>query len=86
MLQKNTNLESHQPFALRVNGTKLQLSSAVISQSYIQDLSRGNIPLDEFSLLQSVTYDLRDNGERRELLRLLIGLLRRIDSTNSGHA
>ena len=82
MLQKNTSLKSNQSFALRVNGTKLQLSSAIISQSYIQNLIRDN-PLGELSLFRSVPYDLRHPEERWELLRLLVGLLRHINAAGS---
>ena len=86
MLQRDTTLESHQAFTLRVDGSKLQLSSAAISQSYIQGLSHGNPLLGEFSLLQSVAYDLRNPGERREVSRLLVGLLRYIDAADYEHA
>lgn len=82
MFQKNPTLKTHQPFALRVDGTKLQLSSALIPQTYIQDLSRGNPLTGELTILHSVAYDLRDPEERREISRLLVGLLRRLDAAD----
>lgn len=60
MFQKNPALRSHQPVALRVNGTKLQISSALISQTYIQDLSRSSSLIGELALFQSVAYDMRN--------------------------
>lgn len=83
MFQKHPTLETYQPFALRLNGTKLQLSSALISQGYIQNLSR-NIPLiEELTIRHSVAYDLGEPQDRREILRLLVGLLRRFDAAVS---
>lgn len=83
MFQKNPTLRTHQPFALRVNGTKLQLSSALMSQTYIQDLSCSSSLIGELALLQSVAYDMRNREERRETLGLLVGLLRRLDATDT---
>lgn len=82
IFQNNPTLKTHQPFALRVDGTKLQLSSALIPQTYIQNLSRGNPLIGELTILHSVAYDLRDPEERREISRLLVGLLRRLDAAD----
>ena len=83
MFQKHSSLKTYQPFALRLNGTKLQLSSALISQKYIQNLSH-NIPLiEELTIRSSVVYDLGEPQDRREILRLLVGLLRRFDTAIS---
>lgn len=82
MFQQNPTLKTYQPFALRVDGTKIQLSSAPIPQTYIQDLSRGSPLTGELTILHSVAYDLRNPEERREISRLLVGLLRRLDAAN----
>ena len=83
MFQKQSTLKAYQPFALRLNGAKLQLSSALISQRYIQNLSH-SIPLTEvLTVRHSVTYDLGEPQDRREILRSLLGLLRRFDAAVS---
>lgn len=80
MFQKDPTLKAYQPFALRVNGTKIQVSSALIPPTYIQGLSHNGAHIGELTLLQSVAYDMRNREERREILRLLVGLLRRLDA------
>lgn len=82
MFQKDPTLEAHQSFTFWVNGTKLQISSALIPQTYIEDPSRDGANIGEFTLLQSVAYNVRDCEERRELLRFFIGLLRRLDAAD----
>lgn len=79
--QKNPILNVHRGFVLRMEGTKLQLSSASIPCRYIRNISQDDPPHDELALLRSVAYDLREPEQRREALRILIGLLRRIDAT-----
>lgn len=81
MFQKNPTLETHTAFALRIEGIKLQFSSAVISQTYIHSLSHGNPLIEDLTFFHSVTYDLRESDQRREILRLIIGLLRCLDAT-----
>jgi hypothetical protein len=79
--QKNPALDIRRTFALRMEGTKLQLSAASISRAYIDTLSQGKHLSDGFTLLSSKAYDLREPEERREAVRLLIGLLRYLDAT-----
>ncbi|KAN0066783.1 hypothetical protein V8E54_015072 [Elaphomyces granulatus] len=81
--QKNPALDIHRAFALRMEGTKLQLSAASISRTYIDTLSQGKHLSDGFTLLSSKAYDLREPEERREAVRLLIGLLRYLGATQS---
>lgn len=80
MLQKNPSFETHTAFALRIEGTKLQLSSALISHTYIRNLSHGKPVFDGLTLLRSVAYDFQESEQRREILRILIGFLKRLDA------
>lgn len=77
--RKNPALDVHTAFVVRMEGTKLQLSAASISRAYIHSLSRGEPLSKGFTLLCSGAYDLRDPEQRREILRILIGLLRHLD-------
>jgi len=81
--QKNPALDVCKAFVLRMEGTKLQLSAASISRAYIDTLSQGKHLRDGFTVRSSKAYDLREPEERREALRLLIGLLRYLDATQS---
>lgn len=69
------SLEAYRAFALRINKFKLQLSSAMISRNYISNLSQCEALMKRLTLLRSVTYDSQEHNQRREILRLLIGLL-----------
>lgn len=80
MFQRNTILETHTGFALRIQGTKLRLSSAKISQASVHNLSHDKPPIGDLTLHHSVAYDLRESKHRREVLRILIGILRRLDA------
>jgi len=78
--QKNPALDVCRAFVLRLERTKLQLSAASISRVYIDTLSQGKHLSDQFAVLSSKAYDLR---EPEEALRLHIGLLRYLDATRS---
>lgn len=78
--KKYPGLDAHTAFALRINRFNLQLSSAVISRDYINNLSLGKPLTEGLTLLRSVAYDLQEHEQRRETLRLLIGLLRYLDA------
>ncbi|KAJ9211908.1 hypothetical protein DTO166G4_6436 [Paecilomyces variotii] len=84
MFQQNPTLKTYRPFALRVDGTKIQLSSAPIPQTYIQDLSRGSPLTGELTILHSVAYDLRNPEERREISRLLNPFRHPAESRSNG--
>jgi hypothetical protein len=76
--EKNPSLDNHTAFAVRVNGTVLQLSMAVIHHTYMEELYQGK-PLNEgLTLFRSESYDLREPDRRREVVRIFIGLIRRL--------
>lgn len=83
MFPKHPTFKTYQPFTFRLNGAKLQLSSALISQRYIQNLSHNILLTEVLTVRHSVTYDLGEPQDRREILRLLFGLLRRFDAAVS---
>lgn len=63
-----------------MEGATLQLSSALISQAYIHRLSQDEQLGEGFSFFfRSAPFGLREPGQWRESLWILIGLLRRLD-------
>jgi hypothetical protein len=78
--EQNPTLDTHKVFVLRVDRTVLQLSMAVISRTNMEDLYQGKPLRESLRLCCSERYDLREYDQRREVLRVLIGLLRYLDA------
>lgn len=53
MFQRNPVLKVHTGFALRIQGTKLRLSSTTISQAYVYNLSHDKSPIGDLTLRHS---------------------------------
>lgn len=80
MFQRNPILKTYTGFALWIQGAKLRLSSATISQASVHNISHDKPPIGDFTLHHSVAYDLHKSKHRREVLRILVGILRRLDA------
>jgi len=78
--EQNPTLQTHKAFVLRVDRTVLRLSMAVIPHTYMEDLYQGKPLRENLKLCCSEHYDLRECDRRREVLRVLIGLLRCLDA------
>lgn len=74
--------ESYPAFVLRVDRTILQVSMSALSRTYVEELCRGKPLSGSLRLCRSVRYDMLERDERREALRLLVGLVRFLDTSN----
>lgn len=78
--EQNPTLDTHEVFVLRMDRIALQLSMAVISRTYMEDLYQGKPLHESLRVCCSERYDLRECDQRREVLRVLIGLFRYLDA------
>jgi hypothetical protein len=74
--QDDPNRESYTGIAVTLRKTLWRLSIATLSQSYIKEICQGNAPSEKFDFWHSESFDLRQQGDRREILRLIIGTMR----------
>jgi hypothetical protein len=76
--------EAYQSFTARFDGHSLTLYAASFSKIFL-DTPAAMVPLDStLRLYQSQTVDLRSQDGRREAARILLGLVRYLNSTKSG--
>ena len=54
----------------------MQVAKGICSKSYIRDLISSKVPEDPLGLRLSVPYDLMEQEDRKEFLRLHIGIVR----------
>lgn len=71
--------DSYRAFALCIHGTCLQLATATLSRSYIEELCQNKGFSQDLQLCRSEQFDLRNPSQRVEALRLIIGLVKLID-------
>lgn len=76
---RDPTLQSHTAYVLRIDGSVLQVSTAVISRTYMNELCRGRPFSEGLRLCCSVPYDFLERDGRREALRLPNGLLRLLE-------
>lgn len=74
--EREPALDSYTAFVLIMKETTVQVVKATCSNAYIQDLISSKVPEDPLELWFSVPYDLLEQGDRKEFLRLHIGLVR----------
>lgn len=73
-------LEEYTGFAVTLGGTRVRVSRAVLSPGYLLSLCAGTTIREEMVLYRSASFEIR--GEQsRELIRLLVGLLRFVVSS-----
>ncbi|WEW56321.1 hypothetical protein PRK78_001764 [Emydomyces testavorans] len=77
--QQNPTLQSHRAFVVRMRGNTLQVATATISSSYLDDLYNGRRPVEELRIYQSEPCRLLETSEQRKAIRLLFGLIRYLD-------
>ena len=65
---------SYEAFVLRMSDNMLQLQETAMSSTYLQELCRGKSSAKKLQVSCSDTYDLRECDQRREALRLILGL------------
>lgn len=78
---RDPTLESHTAFVLRIDGSILQVSMAVISHTYMNELCHGRPFSEGFRLCRSVPYDFLERDGRREALRLFTRLFRLLEAS-----
>lgn len=76
--ERNPTLESHSAFVVSMKGTMLQLNKGVVSQNYLEDLICYKVPSDSLSLLRSGPYDLLEQDDRRDFVRVFLGLMQNL--------
>ena len=76
--------DSYGAFALYIHGTYLQLATASLSRSYIEELCQSKGFSQDLQLCRSEQFDLRNPSQRVEALRLVIGLVKLIDQREAG--
>jgi hypothetical protein len=74
--QDNPSLENFKGFRATIAKTTLRISMATMSQSYLKQLCQGKQPAETFDFWHSKSYDLREARDRREALRLIMGITR----------
>lgn len=57
-----------------MKGTTLQIVKGVCSRSYLQDLAGRRIPTGSLNVYRSEPYDLLEHKDRKEFVRIFIGL------------
>jgi hypothetical protein len=77
---QNPAVDSHTAFVLRMDRTILQLSMATTPRIYMEELCQGKPLSENLELFHSELYDLRECDRRKEALRLIIGLLRLLET------
>jgi len=65
---------SYEAFVLRMSDNTLQLQETAISSTYLQELCGGKSSIEKLQVSCSDTYDLRECNQRREALRVILGL------------
>lgn len=75
---------SHTAFVLRMERTVFQLSMAKVSLVYLEELIHSKPMSEDLEVFHSERYDLRKTDDRREALRLVIGLYRYISAEGMG--
>lgn len=76
---RNLRLEHYNEFVVCLEGTFLYVSRLEASQKYMSDLFEHKLVSDDLPLYRSRKFNIFDRGERREIVRILIGVLRCLD-------
>ena len=66
--------DSYEAFVLRMSDNMLQLQETVITSAYLEELYRGKSSGGTLQVSCSDTFDLRERDQRREALRVILGL------------
>jgi hypothetical protein len=77
---QDPNPESYTGFVVTINGTVLRISRAFMSHNYMESLCKGGHLSESLQFNRSKSYDLLERDQRREVLRLLVGLFRFLDA------
>ena len=78
---QNPTLDSYKAAVLRMDGTFLRLTTAIVPRLYIEELYQGKKTLSHsLQLSQSKPYNLRECRGRRGALRLLLGFLNSVQA------
>lgn len=77
--QQNPDLAKYRGYMIRQEGVYLTISSATVTRAYMQRVQEGQAPVQGFTLIRTPAFDLRHPEGRREALRSLVGLFRRVD-------
>lgn len=74
--ERKPTLKSYTAFVVIMKETTVQVVKAICSDSYIRDLINRRVPKDPLQLRFSMPYDLLEQEDRKEFLRIHFGLIR----------
>lgn len=69
-------MESYTAFVVIMKETTIQIVKAICSNSYIKDLVNRRVPKDPLELQFSIPYDLLEQEDRKEFVRIHLALIR----------
>lgn len=76
--------KSYTSFVIDIHGTVLRVAMARVSNAYMANLWNADLSdeTERFHLYRSEAFDLREQHGRREALRLIIGMLRYLSTSD----
>lgn len=77
---QNPEQPTYSTFVMLAHDTSSQITKAVASRSYMQQLVAGGRPAENLQLYRSVEYDLLNGEERCQFFWGLVGILTYLDA------
>ena len=83
--EQNSTLDNYAAFVGCMNGTTFQFAKGVFSHSYLHDLINHQVPSDSLKIYRSQPYELLEQEDRKEFVKIYIGLFQCISNLLQGY-